>query len=81
MRCPICGFEGEFNKVRPRFLVFNALDSLIESSRARRSSVCPHCGAMVTLPWKSGPMTTVVLFLVVMGLAVGVAMFLWDQLH
>ena len=80
MRCPTCGFEGEFNQDRPRFFVLDALDSLSERDRARRSSVCPSCGTTITLPSKiDSMMTTAFLFLVVVGLAVAVGMFAWSR--
>ena len=50
MKCPLCGFAGEFTQARPRFFVFGLWDWLVERNAARRSLVCPKCGTKVTLP-------------------------------
>lgn len=80
MRCPTCGFEGEFNKARPPFFVFDVDHSLSERDRAKRSSVCPHCGTTITIPAKlDSMMITIFLFLIVVGLAIGVGVLAWNQ--
>ena len=57
MICPNCGFSGEFNPARARFLVFDLLDSALERNRARRSLVCSNCGLTVTFPFPSEGIT------------------------
>ena len=46
--CPCCGFTGEFEQARPRFLVFGLWHWLVERNRARRAVVCPECGTTLT---------------------------------
>jgi hypothetical protein len=78
MRCPVCGYEGRFKKVKPYFLS----DSLDESDRARRSLICPQCDTTITLPRpKPGMLFTAVLVVVVIALAASVASFAWQILH
>jgi hypothetical protein len=69
MHCPNCEFDGEFSKARPRFLVFDFWDSLIERSRACRSVGCPRCAVTITFPPKPGENRVVFLvFLVAIAL-------------
>jgi predicted RNA-binding Zn-ribbon protein involved in translation (DUF1610 family) len=49
MKCPSCGFAGEFVRASPRFLVFDVWHWLVERNTARRTLVCPKCGTKVTL--------------------------------
>ena len=80
MRCPSCGFEGKFSKAKPRFLVFDLLDSLIERDRAGRSSICPRCETAVTVPGPPGLALTIILLAIVVATGVGVAMLLREHL-
>lgn len=49
MRCPTCGYVGQFNKGKPRFFIFDSWHYLVERNAARRSLVCPNCGTKVMI--------------------------------
>jgi hypothetical protein len=48
MTCPACEFTGDFKRAVPRFWVANSWNWLLERNHARRTLVCPECGASVT---------------------------------
>ena len=81
MRCPTRGFDGAFNKARPRFLTFDLGDLLLERERAEHSSMCPNCGTTVTPAYVSGFATTACLLLAIIGMALGAATFFWHLHH
>jgi predicted RNA-binding Zn-ribbon protein involved in translation (DUF1610 family) len=43
MKCPQCGFEGEFKKGRVPFFIFSLIDAHIAANRAKKTFVCPEC--------------------------------------
>ena len=71
MRCPQCGFDGEFEVGQPRFWVFDAVDFLIERNRARRTLVCPTCSTTVTRPFTMSVTWKVVLLMVIGAIIAG----------
>ena len=50
LKCPFCGFDGEFEQGKVPFLVFGLLDVSRERAKAKRKHVCPECGTEIVLP-------------------------------
>ena len=74
MKCPHCGFDGDFKKASPRFFVLDAFAWLVENDRARRSSVCPKCGTTITLP--EGMSLPRVLLIIILVVIVGAILYI-----
>lgn len=51
-KCPNCQYEGEFQKGKVPFFIFDIYYAILEYTRTKRKYVCPECKTEIILPYE-----------------------------